>query len=64
MRRVAAMVRQARRITFVTGAGMSTACGIRDYRSGADTCLPTGQVRHSNAVEAGAQSLPADARTR
>jgi len=36
-------------VVVVTGAGMSTACGIKDYRSGVDTCLPTGPVSETDS---------------
>lgn len=36
------MMRKSQGTTFFTGAGISTACGIPDYRSGANTVMPTG----------------------
>ena len=39
---LAAMILQAKHFTAFTGAGISTACGIPDFRSGANTVLPTG----------------------
>ncbi len=64
MRQVAKAVRDAHRITFITGAGLSTACGIRDYRSGANTILKTGQVSQphcaSGSAAAGACNWRAD----
>jgi len=39
---LAAMVKEATYFTAFTGAGISTASGIPDFRSGADTALKTG----------------------
>ena len=36
------MVMSSEHFVAFTGAGISTACGIKDYRSGANTVLPTG----------------------
>jgi NAD-dependent SIR2 family protein deacetylase len=36
------MILASKHFVAFTGAGISTACGIPDYRSGAYTCLPTG----------------------
>ena len=40
--KLAMMVLASEHFVAFTGAGISTAAGIRDYRSGASTCLPTG----------------------
>jgi len=39
---LAEWVRESQNMSVFTGAGISTACGIPDYRSGYGTCLPTG----------------------
>ena len=39
---LAEWVRECQFLTTFTGAGLSTACGIPDYRSGYGTVLPTG----------------------
>ena len=39
---LAEMIVCANHVVFFTGAGISTATGIPDYRSGLKTCLPTG----------------------
>jgi len=39
---LAEWIRQSRFMLAFTGAGISTACGIPDFRSGMATCLPTG----------------------
>ena len=39
---LAEMIVCAKRTVFFTGAGISTACGIPDYRSGFNTVLKTG----------------------
>ena len=39
---MAEWVRECQFLTTFTGAGLSTACGIPDYRSGYGTVLPTG----------------------
>lgn len=36
------MLRRARHVIAFTGAGISTGCGIADFRSGANTRLSTG----------------------
>ena len=40
--RLAEMILNSRHFVAFTGAGISTACGIPDYRSGFDTVLETG----------------------
>ena len=42
MNLLAEMIVCAKSVVFFTGAGISTACGIPDYRSGFNTVLPTG----------------------
>ena len=39
---LAKMIRKSKNFVAFTGAGISTASGIPDYRSGADTVLQTG----------------------
>ena len=39
---LAEWIRESQALTTFTGAGLSTACGIPDYRSGYGTVLPTG----------------------
>ena len=39
---LADMVRNSKNMTAFTGAGLSTAAGIPDYRSGANTIVETG----------------------
>ena len=39
---LAEWIRESQSLTTFTGAGLSTACGIPDYRSGYGTVLPTG----------------------
>ena len=39
---LAEMIICAKHVVFFTGAGISTACGIPDYRSGFNTVLKTG----------------------
>ena len=39
---LAEMIITSKHMVAFTGAGISTASGIPDYRSGMNTCLPTG----------------------
>ena len=39
---LAQMIQASQHMVAFTGAGISTACGIPDYRSGFDTVLETG----------------------
>ena len=39
---LAEMIIMSKHMVAFTGAGISTASGIPDYRSGMNTCLPTG----------------------
>ena len=39
---LALMIQASEHFCTFTGAGISTAAGIADFRSGANTCLPTG----------------------
>lgn len=41
-RRLAALIRAARHAIAFTGAGISTSCGVPDFRSGMGTCLSVG----------------------
>jgi len=36
------MILASKHMVTFTGAGISTGCGIADYRSGYNTCMPTG----------------------
>lgn len=40
--KLAEMIKNAAHFVVFTGAGISTTAGIKDYRSGANTILPTG----------------------
>ena len=40
--RLAQMVKESKNMSAYTGAGLSTAAGIPDYRSGANTVVETG----------------------
>ena len=42
IKRLAALVRKSKHFVVFTGAGISTSCGIGDFRSGLDTVLKTG----------------------
>ena len=39
---LARMIKESKHFVSFTGAGLSTGAGIPDYRSGANTVLPTG----------------------
>ena len=47
---LAEMVLTSSNMVFFTGAGISTACGIPDYRSGHNTVLETGPGCWENAA--------------
>ena len=48
--KLANWIRNSKHFVAFTGAGLSTACGIPDYRSGANTVLPTGAGCWENAA--------------
>lgn len=60
-KQLAAWIRASKHFIAFTGAGISTACGIPDFRSGMDTCRETG----AGAWELKAKNVsrPATART-
>ena len=47
---LAEWVRESQHLTCFTGAGISTASGIPDFRSGYGTCLETGPGCHEKAA--------------
>jgi len=53
---LAKLILQSKHFIAFTGAGISTACGIPDFRSGVNTVLETGP----GAWEKKAQKIPDD----
>ena len=53
IKKLAALIRKSNHFVVYTGAGISTSCGIADYRSGLNTVLKTGAGKW--AKEAAAQ---------